>query len=86
MGGRTVQEGSVVKLTALLPGATSRCITPTYGLPTSNISNNVVVLPDAGVVALVLAGERAATSITAVEPVDYDKFDYLRPSYRLGHE
>jgi hypothetical protein len=79
-------KGSVVNLTALLPGAIGRYMPPTYGLPTSNISNNVVVLPDAGTVALVSAGERSATSVSAVEPVDYDKFDYLRPSYWIGHE
>jgi hypothetical protein len=45
-------------------GTIGRCIHPGYGLPTS-ISTNVMVLRDAGSMALVPAEGRSATSVSA---------------------
>jgi hypothetical protein len=83
----TIQEGIVVKLTALVPDAVLvGCIPLAYDLPISNnISNDVVVLLDAGVTALVLVGGRFAyLPQVPVDAVDYEKFDYVRLDWTPG--
>ena len=74
------------KIAALVPGAIW-WMYPFDLWPTNlkHISNNVVVLPDAGITALVLAGGRFThLRKVPVDAVAYENFDYVRPDW-TGH-